>query len=204
MKIGYVRCSSTTQNPERQEVLMEQLGVDKIYIDMCSGKNMQRPQLQAMLDFMREGDTIIVESFSRLARSTKDLLEITDTMTEKGVEFISQKETIDTKTPAGRMLLTILASISQFERECIRERQQEGIELKKARGEYKGRVPIKIEDADFEEQYKAWRAKIITAKKAMSNLRLKPNTFYRRVARWEESHGQYDPKLDRYYKEDEN
>lgn len=202
MKIGYVRCSSVTQNPERQEVLMDRLGVDKVYIDMCSGKNMQRPQLQAMLDFMREGDTIIVESFSRLARSTKDLLEITDIMTAKGVEFISQKETIDTKTPAGRMLLTILASISQFERECIRERQQEGIELKKARGEYKGRVPIKIEDADFEEQYKAWRSKIITAKKAMSNLGLKPNTFYRRVAKWEESHGQYDPKLGRYYKED--
>lgn len=202
MKIGYVRCSSATQNPERQEVLMERLGVDKVYIDMCSGKNMQRPQLQAMLDFMREGDTIIVESFSRLARSTKDLLEITDIMTAKGVEFISQKETIDTKTPAGRMLLTILASISQFERECIRERQQEGIELKKARGEYKGRVPIKIEDADFEEQYKAWRSKIITAKKAMSNLGLKPNTFYRRVAKWEESNGQYDSKLDRYYKED--
>ena len=202
MKIGYVRCSSATQNPERQEVLMDRLGVDKVYIDMCSGKNMQRPQLQAMLDFMREGDTIIVESFSRLARSTKDLLEITDIMTAKGVEFISQKETIDTKTPAGRMLLTILASISQFERECIRERQQEGIELKKARGEYKGRVPIKIEDADFEEQYKAWRSKIITAKKAMSNLGLKPNTFYRRVAKWEESHGQYDSKLDRYYKED--
>ena len=119
------RCSSTTQNPERQEVLMEQLGVDKIYIDMCGSKNMQRPQLQAMLDFMREGDTIIVESFSRLARSTKDLLEITDTMTEKGVEFISQKETIDTKTPAGRMLLTILASISQFERECIRAATRE-------------------------------------------------------------------------------
>ena len=198
MEIGYVRCSSVTQNPERQEVLMDRLGVDKVYIDMCSGKNMQRPQLQAMLDFMREGDTIIVESFSRLARSTKDLLEITDIMTAKGVEFISQKETIDTKTPAGRMLLTILASISQFERECIRERQQEGIELKKARGESKGRVPIKIEDADFEEQYKAWRSKIITAKKAMSNLGLKPNTFYRRVAKWEDSHGQYDPKLDRY------
>lgn len=202
MKIGYVRCSSTTQNPERQEVLMERLGVDKVYVDMCSGKNMQRPQLQSMLDFMREGDTIIVESFSRLARSTKDLLEITDIMTAKGVEFISQKETIDTKTPAGRMLLTILASISQFERECIRERQQEGIELKKARGEYKGRVPIKIEDSDFEEQYKAWRSKIITAKKAMNNLGIKPNTFYRRVSKWEETHGLYDPKLDRYYKED--
>lgn len=203
MKIGYVRCSTKDQNPERQEVLMEKLGVEKVYIDMCSGKDMKRPQLQAMLDFMREGDTIIVESFSRLARSTKDLLEITDTMTKKGVEFISQKETIDTKTPAGRMLLTILASISQFERECIRERQQEGIELKKARGEYKGRVPIKIEDAAFESQYKSWRAGIITAKAAMVALNLKPNTFYRRVSKWEQEHGRYDVKLDRYYKEQE-
>ena len=86
MKIGYVRCSSLDQNPERQEVLMERLGVDKVYTDMCSGKNMERPQLKAMLEFMREGDTVIVESFSRLARNTKDLLEITDTMTKKGVE----------------------------------------------------------------------------------------------------------------------
>lgn len=203
MKIGYVRCSSKTQNPERQEVLMERLGVERIYIDMCSGKDMQRPQLKAMLDFMREGDIVVVESFSRLARSTKDLLEITDIMTEKGVEFISQKETIDTSTPAGRMLLTILASISQFERECIRERQQEGIELKKARGEYKGRVPIKVEDKVFEEQFKAWKAKLITARSAMNTLGLKPNTFYRRVAKWEEEHGRYDPKLDRYYKEDD-
>lgn len=203
MKIGYVRCSSKTQNPERQEVLMERLGVERIYIDMCSGKDMQRPQLKAMLDFMREGDTVVVESFSRLARSTKDLLEIADIMTEKGVEFISQKETIDTSTPAGRMLLTILASISQFERECIRERQQEGIELKKARGEYKGRVPIKVEDKAFEEQFKAWKAKLVTARSAMNTLGLKPNTFYRRVARWEEEHGRYDPKLDRYYKGDE-
>lgn len=203
MKIGYVRCSTKDQNPERQEVIMQKLGVEKVYIDMCSGKDMQRPQLQAMMEFMREGDTIIVESFSRLARSTKDLLEITDTMSKKGVEFISQKETIDTSTPAGRMLLTILAAISQFERECIKERQREGIELKKARGEYKGRVPIKVEDTAFEEQYKAWRAKLITAKTAMATLGLKPNTFYRRVAKWEEEHGRYDVKLDRYYKEEE-
>lgn len=203
MKIGYVRCSTKDQNPERQEVLMERLGVEKVYIDMLSGKDMQRPQLQAMLDFMREGDTIVVESFSRLARSTKDLLQITDIMKEKGVEFISQKETIDTNTPAGRMLLTILASISQFERECLRERQQEGIDLKKARGEYKGRVPIKVADEAFEKQYKIWKAKLITAKEAMKELNLKPNTFYRRVGKWEADHGKYDPKLDRYYKDED-
>ena len=202
MKIGYVRCSSDTQNPERQTVLMEQLGVDKMYIDICSGKDMKRPQLQAMLDFMREGDVIVVESFSRLARSTRDLLEIADIMRKKGVEFISQKETIDTSTPAGRMLLTILASISQFERECLRERQQEGIDLRKARGGYKGRIPIKVDSEAFEKQYKIWKSDKITAKVAMEALGLKPNTFYRRVSDWEKKHGKYDPKTDSYYKEE--
>lgn len=188
MRIGYIRCSTTKQNPERQEVLMERLGVDKVYIDMCSGANMNRPRLKEMLEYMREGDTVVVESFSRLARSTKDLLEITDKMTQKGVEFISQKETIDTTTPAGKMLLTILAAISQFERDCIRERQQEGIDLKKARGEYRGRTPIAIDEAAFAEQYKAWKLGKITARAAMQALGLKPNTFYRRVREWEKHH----------------
>lgn len=185
MKIGYVRCSTVDQNPERQEVLMERLGVEKIYIDMCSGKDMNRPQLQAMLEFMREGDTVIVESFTRLARSTKDLLDITDRMREKGVEFISQKETIDSSTPAGRLMLTILGAISEFERECILERQREGIELKKARGEYKGRVPIKVDEAAFEQRYNEWKAGELKAVEAMKLLGLKPNTFYRRVAAYE-------------------
>ena len=168
---------------------MERLGVEKVYIDMCSGKNADRPKLKEMLEFMREGDVVIVESFSRLARSTKDLLSITDTMTEKGVEFYSQKETIDTSTPAGKMLLTILAAISQFERECLLERQAEGIALKKARGEYHGRVPIKVDDKAFEAQYQMWKDERITARMAMANLGLKPNTFYRRVKAYELERG---------------
>ena len=189
MKIGYVRCSSKDQNPERQEVLMEKLGVDKVFVDMLSGKDMNRPQLKAMLEFMREGDMVIVESFSRFARNTKDLLEITDTMTEKGVEFVSQKEAIDTKTPAGKAMLTILGAISQLERDYIRERQQEGIELKKARGEYRGREPIAVDEKQFEQEYKLWKSGQITAKVAMSHLGLKPNTFYRRVAMYENIKG---------------
>lgn len=185
MKIGYVRCSSKDQNPERQEVLMGEWGVEKIFIDMCSGKDMNRPQLKAMLDFMREGDMVVVESFSRLARNTKDLLDITDTMTAKGVEFMSQKEAIDTKTPAGKAMLTILGAISQLERDYIRERQQEGIDIKKARGGYKGRVPITIDEKQFEQEYNLWKSGQITAKTAMNHLGLKPNTFYRRVAAYE-------------------
>lgn len=189
MKIGYVRVSSTSQNTERQEVLMERLGVEKVFIDKCSGKNANRPQLIAMLDYVREGDCVVVESFSRLARNTKDLLDITDQLREKGVEFISQKETIDTTTPAGQAMLTILGAISQLERDYIRERQQEGIELKKARGEYKGRQPIEIDPKEFETEYKLWKSEAISATTAMKHLGLKPNTFYRRVQKYEEEHG---------------
>lgn len=185
MKIGYVRCSSKTQNPERQEVLMERLGVEKVFIDILSGKDTNRPQLRAMLEFMREGDMVVVESFSRLARNTKDLLDITDEMREKGVEFVSQKEAIDTKTPVGKALLTILGAISELERDYMLERQAEGIALKKERGEYKGRVPIKVDEKQFEQEYKLWKSGQITAKTAMGHLGLKPNTFYRRVAEYE-------------------
>lgn len=194
MKIGYVRCSSKTQNPERQEVLMERLGVEKVFIDMLSGKDANRPQLQAMLEFMREGDMVIVESFSRLARNTRDLLEITDKMREKGVEFVSQKEAIDTKTPVGKALLTILGAISELERDYMLERQAEGIALKKERGEYRGRVPIKVDEKQFEQEYKLWKSGQITAKAAMSHLGLKPNTFYRRVKAYEEERGEWNEK----------
>lgn len=189
MKIGYVRCSTKDQNPERQEVLMQKLGVEKVFIDMLSGKDTNRPQLQAMLDYIREGDTVIVESFSRLARNTRDLLEITDKMREKGVEFISQKESIDTKTPVGKALLTILGAISELEREYILERQAEGIAIKKQKGEYRGRTPIKVDKKKFEQEYKLWRSGQITAKLAMEHLGLKPNTFYRRVAEYEKENG---------------
>lgn len=96
MKIGYIRVSTQEQNTMRQEVLMEQLGVDQIYIDRSSGKNANRPELKTMLEFVRKGDVVIVESISRFARNTKDLLE---QLTAKGVEFISQKESIDTSIP---------------------------------------------------------------------------------------------------------
>ena len=106
MKIGYIRVSTQDQNTIRQEVLMEQLGVDQVYIDKFSGKNRNRPELQTMLEFVRKGDVVIVESISRFARNTKDLLELVEQLTAKGVEFISQKEAIDTTTPTGKFMLT--------------------------------------------------------------------------------------------------
>lgn len=113
MKIGYIRVSTAEQNTIRQETLMEALGVDEIYMDKVSGKNTNRPELQKMLHYVRKGDTVIVESISRFARNTKDLLELVEQLTAKEVEFISQKESIDTSTPAGKfMVLTILSILT--------------------------------------------------------------------------------------------
>mgnify|MGYP002508413183 CR=1 FL=1 len=191
MKVGYVRVSSKDQNTERQEVWMEKLDVEKIFVDKLSGKDTNRPALQEMLSYVREGDVVIVESFSRLARNTKDLLDITDKLTEKKVDFISIKEKIDATTPAGKAMLTILGAISQLERDYIKERQLEGIALKKARGEYKGRAPLEIDKVAFEREYSLWKDGNITAVSAMKHLGMKPNTFYRVVKEFETNTGRW-------------
>ena len=179
MKIGYVRVSTEDQNTARQEAMME--GMDRVYIDRCSGKNTDRPELKKMMSEVSEGDIVIVSEISRLARNTKDLLTIVDELSSKGVQFESRKEKIDTTTPTGQFMLTVFAAVSQLEREYILSRQREGIEQAKKRGVYKGRKPIEIKG--FDEVYERWQNKEITAKEAMTELGVKPNTFYRR-AKW--------------------
>ena len=171
---------------------MESLGVDKIFIDKASGKNTNRPELQNMLQFVRVGDEVIVESYSRIARSTRDLLDIVETLKNKGVEFISKKEAIDTCTPAGRLMLTIFAGLYQFERECILERQAEGIAEAKKAGKYKGRKPIDIDVDKFVELYWEWQAGRITAAAMQKALGLSPPTFYRRVEAFKEQRPPFD------------
>ena len=140
MKIGYVRVSTVEQHEERQVVeLQEKVGVERTFIDKLSGKNTERPELQKMIDFAREGDTIYVSEFSRLARSTKDLLDIVQKLKDKDVQVVSLKENFDTTTPAGELAMTLFAAIATFERKILLERQKEGIALAKARGVYRGR-----------------------------------------------------------------
>ena len=144
MKIGYVRVSTLEQHEERQKVeLTEKAHVEKIFLDKLSGKDTDRPQLQAMLEFAREGDTVYVSEFSRLARSTKDLLDIVQQLKEKQVQVISLKESFDTSTPAGELAMTMFAAIATFERKIMLERQREGIALAKAQGKYRGRKEAK-------------------------------------------------------------
>lgn len=144
MRIGYVRVSTLDQHEERQKVeLTDKAQVEKIFLDKLSGKNTDRPQLQAMLEFAREGDTVYVSEFSRLARSTKDLLDIVQHLREKQVQVISLKENFDTSTPAGELAMTMFAAIATFERKIMLERQREGIALAKAHGKYRGRKEAK-------------------------------------------------------------
>ena len=145
-KIGYIRVSTERQETARQQEIMCDYQVDRIFSEKLSGATTDRPQLKAMLDYVREDDTLYVESISRLGRSTKDLLNIIDTLTDKGVTLISHKESIDTNTPTGKFMLTVFAALSQLEREQLKQRQREGIEIAKAQGKYTGRKPIPIAD----------------------------------------------------------
>ena len=181
MKVGYIRCSTVEQNEARQLKMMQEQGAEKLFIDKASGKNTDRAAFKEMRAFVRTGDVVIVESISRIARNTRDLLSIVSELTEKGVEFVSLKESIDTTTPQGRFMLTVFGALAELERESILERQREGIEIAKSDGKYKGRKPVDVDEKLFRTVCKKWRNGEITATAAMKEVGLKPNTFYRRV-----------------------
>lgn len=142
-----------------------------------------------MLDYVCVGDTLYVESISRLGRSTRDLLNIIDTLNDKGVTLVSHKESIDTDTPTGKFMLTVFAALSQLEREQLKQRQREGIEIAKAQGKYTGRKPIPIDWERFGELYGEWKSKNITGRDFMQRMDLSANTFYRRVREYELRNG---------------
>lgn len=187
MDVAYIRISDPTQNEARQIKAMEDRGIEKIFLDKCSGKNTNRPELKNMLEFIREGDNLYIESFSRLARSTKDLLDLVEHITTiKKANLISLKENIDTQTPSGRMMLGIIGSIYQFERECLLERQKEGIRIAKEKGIYKGRKKIDFPN-EWNNIYSKYKLREITATKAMKMLKLKRTTFYKLKREFEEN-----------------
>ena len=178
MNIAYVRVSTVLQNEARQVEALEKYGIERWYTEKISGKDTNRPKLQEMLEYVREGDTIHIHDLSRLARSTADLLVIVDLLTRKGVHLVSNKENIDSSTPTGKLMLTMIGAINEFERTNILERTREGIAIAKREGVYKGRKPIDV-PGNWDEVIKIWRSGKITAREAMDQLGLKPNTFYR-------------------------
>ena len=182
MKVGYARVSTVEQNEARQYEMFKDEGIEKVFLDKMSGKDTNRPQLKEMLAFLREGDCLVVESISRLARSVRDLLSITDELNRKGITLISKKENLDTASPQGRFTLTIFGAMAELEREQILQRQKEGIAIAKREGKYKGRKPI-AKPENWDVVMLEWKDKKITAREAMKKLNMSKGPFYRMVAK---------------------
>lgn len=184
----YIRVSSKDQNTIRQEVKAKEhnIPIENVYIEKASGKNViDRPVLKNLMAALKHGDKLIVDSISRFARNTRDLLELIEQLNNKGVQFISLKEAIDTKTPTGIFMLTVFGAVAQLERDYIKERQAEGIAIAKTEGKYKGRKPIEY-PKQWDKYYKMWKADSIKAVDVMKILDLKKTTFYKLVNQYEE------------------
>ena len=180
--------SDISQHLDRQTVAMGALGIPKenIFLDKQSGKNTARPGLQKLLTTVRPGDTIVVESVSRFARNTRDLLELVEKLTAMGVEFISQKEHIDTTTPTGKFMLTVFAAVAELERGYILQRQAEGIAAAKQRGVRFGR-PSEVLSEEFCELVRRWERKEITPAEAVALSGVSKSSFYRKAADYRRS-----------------
>lgn len=183
-KIAYIRVSTVEQNTERQEVALKEIGIDKYFIEKISGRKKERPELKKMLEYIREGDTLYIESLSRLARNTRDLLNIVEQLKEKKVELVSLKENVDTRTPQGKFMLAVFGALSELEVENTLQRQREGIQVAKANGKQFGRPPIGF-PKNFKNVYNDWKSGKITAVQAFNMLGLKKTTFYKLVKLYE-------------------
>lgn len=183
MRVGYVRVSTVDQNEARQIEALEKFNIEKWYSEKVSGKDTKREKLQQLLDFVREGDEVYVMDFSRLSRSVQDLLNIVDLLNEKKVKLVSLKENLDTSTPTGKLMLTVIGAIAEFERMNTLERQREGIAIAKKEGKYKGRKALELDN--FDEVYAEWKSGNITAVAASKLLGINRGTFYMRAKKKE-------------------
>lgn len=177
MNVAYVRVSSIDQNEQRQIEGLQKYNIDKWFIEKISGKDTNRPELKKMLEFVREGDTIYIHDFSRLARSTKDLLNIVDQLKEKDVHLVSNKENIDSSTPTGKLMLTMIGAIAEFERQNLLERQREGIDIAKREGRFKGGQVKKINEDQFAKAYEKYKRREITKKEMAAELQISRPTL---------------------------
>jgi DNA invertase Pin-like site-specific DNA recombinase len=162
MNVAYVRVSTAEQSETRQVEALEKHCIEKWFTEKVSGKDTNRPQLQAMLDYVREGDTVYVHDFSRLARSTKDLLTLMEKLKTKGVYIVSNKENIDSSTPTGKLMLTMIGAIAEFERQNMLERQREGIAIAKREGKFKGGQVKKVDDKIWSQCYSQFMQRELT------------------------------------------
>ena len=176
---GYARVSTEAQNLDRQLDALEQYGVDIIYKEKMSGTKKNRPELTKLLDRITEGDTVVVESLSRLGRSTKDLIELTETFQSKGVNLVSLKESINTNSPTGKLLFTLMSAIAQFERDVIADRTREGLKAARARGRMGGRPRADTEQV--KKAVKLYKTKQYSIKEIEELTGIKKSTLYRNL-----------------------
>ncbi|MBK5240772.1 recombinase family protein [Clostridium sp.] len=185
MNIAYIKTSTTQQNKSSQLECLTKYDIDNWFSEKVSAKGTNRPELKRMIEFARKDDTIYIHSLDRLARSTKDLLNIVEQLQSKGIHLVSSKENIDTNTATGKLMLTMINAINTFERANMLQRQREGIAIAKANGVYKGRKAIRYPNNWFE-IYSQYRTRVLTGTKAMNLLGLKRNTFYKLLKKYEE------------------
>lgn len=159
--IAYVRVSTVEQNEARQVEALKKYDIDRWYTEKVSAKDRNRPKLQEMLDYIREGDTVYIQDFSRLARSTKDLLDLLELMKNKGVKLVSDKENFDAGTANGKFMITVISAVNELERQNLLERQREGIAIAKREGKYRGGQVKKIDDALFNKRYEEYKSRKI-------------------------------------------
>ena len=178
---GYARVSRDTQNLDRQIDALKKYGVDKIYNEKMTGTKRDRPELAKLLDRMTEGDTVVIESLSRLGRSTKDLIELTELFKNKGVNLVSLKENIDTTTSTGKLLFTLMSAIAQFERDVIADRTREGLQAARARGRKGGRP--KISQEQIKKAVKLYYTGEYSIREIEEMTGVKKATLYRNIER---------------------
>jgi DNA invertase Pin-like site-specific DNA recombinase len=185
MEVAYIRVSTIDQNEARQMEAMQRYPIEKWFVEKVSGKDTNRPELQKMLEFVREGDVVHVHDFSRLARSTKDLLQIVELLDQKGVGLVSNKESVDTSTPTGKLMLTMIGAIAEFERTNLLERQREGIAIAKQNGIYKGRKKIHIEN--FSKYYERYQNRRLTKTALAKELGISRPALNKLIAAYEKT-----------------
>lgn len=179
MKIAYVRVSSIEQNEARQVEALEKCDIDKWFIEKVSAKDTQRPKLKEMLEFMREGDIVYIHDFSRLARSTSDLLNLVELFKTKRVTLVSNKENIDTSTSSGKLMLTMIGAINEFERANLLERQREGIVIAKREGKFKGGTKKQVKN--FEHYYRQYQDRVLNKTELAKKLKISRPTLNRMI-----------------------
>ena len=177
MIYGYARVSTADQNLDRQTDALKKYGIDKLFCEKMSGTKKNRPELDLMLQMVQPGDTIVIESLSRLGRSVKNLAELVDNFNKNNIHLISLKETIDTTSPTGKLLFTILSSLAQFERDCLAERTREGLSAARARGRLGGRP--KSDEKALQKAIALYKSKAYSVTEVTDLTGISKSTLYR-------------------------